>query len=294
MTSDRTTGPDQDPPITEGQLVQLFQAARHRVDPSPLLTATTATSVAVRDALDDVLAAVGTAGPDDHTHYQLTHVFDALKSVIAKTVGLHETAEPERPAAYAGTAEQRSAREKITRKLAAIADPDGLGWEAEPADATAVTPLLPDRTALVASVLDAVEEALGNVEKAFDRRPPRHPVPPPPWYRGHLVLEVIQDLMGEASRENAEETWQVVDRLKALLGLEGVQILSYVPGDGAERQADAFIIEDYAKRQDGRFVTDVPALVETGAEVTRKILIRGRVLRLPAEDALQLPAEDAE
>lgn len=285
MTSDKTTGPDQDPPITEGQLVELFQAARRRADPSALLTATTAANVAVRDALDNVLDVLDATGPDAHARYQLTHVFDALKSIIAKTVGLHETAETERPAACAGTAEQGGGREKITKKRAVLGDRDGPGWAAGPADATAVTPRLPDRTALVASVLDAVQEALGNVEKAFDRRPPRHPVPPPPWYQGHLLLEVMQDLMGEASRKNAEETWQVVDRLKALLRLDGVQVLSYVPENGTERQADAFIVEDYAKSPDGRFVTDVPALVETGAEGTRKILIRGRVLRLPADDA---------
>jgi len=285
MTSDQTAGPDRDPPITGGQLVGLFQAARHRADPSPLLTATTAANVAVRDALDDVLARLDATGPDTHTHYQLTHVFDALKSVIARTVGLYETAETERPAADAGTAEQGGAREKITKIRAAIAARDGPGWVTGPADATAATPRLPDRTALVASVLDAVQEALGNVEKAFDRRPPRHLVPPPPWYQRHLLLEVIQDLMGEVSRQNAEETWQVVDRLKALLRLDGVQILSYAPEDGAERQVDAFIIEDYAKSPDGRFVTDVPALVKTGAEGTRKVLIRGRVLRLPAEDS---------
>jgi hypothetical protein len=250
MTSDQTTGLDQDPPITEGQLVELFQAARRRADPSALLTATTAASVAVRDALDNVLDVLDATGPDAHARYQLLHVFDALKSIIAKTVGLPETAETERPA-----------------------------------DATAATPRLPDRAPLVASVLDAVQEALGNVEKAFDRRPPRHPVPPPPWYQGHLLLEVMQDLMGEAARKNAEETWQVVDRLKGVLRLDGVQVLSYVPENGAERQADAFIVEDYANSPDGRFVTDVPALVETGAEGTRKILIRGRVLRLPADDA---------
>ena len=80
MTFDRPTAQDQDPPITEGQLVGLFKAASGRAGPPPLLTEATAANEAVSAALDKVLAGLG-AEVDEHTHYQLAHVFDALKSL---------------------------------------------------------------------------------------------------------------------------------------------------------------------------------------------------------------------
>lgn len=80
MTCDKPTAQDQDPPITEGQLVGLFKAASERAGPSHLLTEATAANEAVYAALDKVLAGLG-AEVDEYTYYQLDHVFDALKSV---------------------------------------------------------------------------------------------------------------------------------------------------------------------------------------------------------------------
>jgi hypothetical protein len=220
MTSDQPTAPDQDPPITDGQLVGLFKAARERAGPTHLLTDATAANEAVYAALDTVLA--GLAGElDEHTYYQLAHVFDALKSVAR------------------------------TEHAAA-------------------------------SAIDAVAEALHHVEKAFDRWPPRPAPPPRPWYEAHpLLLDAIADLFGEAAQEHVDETWIAVGHLRNVLGL---QVLFYDPEAGAQQQADAFLIEDYAKGPGGRYVTDQPAIVRTDAEGARQILFRGRVQRQPAGD----------
>jgi len=220
MTCDKPTAQDQDPPIAEGQLVGLFKAARERAGPSYLLTGATAVNEAVYAALDKVLAGL-VAELDEHTYYQLDHVFDALKSV---------------------------ARTEHTQ----------------------------------ASAMNAVAEALHHVEKAFDRRPPRPAPPPRPWYEAHpLLLDAIADLLGEAAQEHADETSIAAGRLRNVLGLE---VLFYNPEADAQQQADAFLMEDYAKGPGGRYVTDQPAIVRTDAEGVRQILVRGRVQRLPMGD----------
>ena len=250
MTSDKTDEPGKDPPITEGQLVGLFKTARDRAGPSSALADVTAASAAVHATLNDVLTALATAGLDTHTRYQLTHVFDALKSAITETLSLRCSVPAAKPA-LAGT--------------------------------SAADPPQPDRMAVATSVLNAVQEALSHVEKAFDRRPPRLTLPPQRWYEHGLLLRAIQDLLAEALTKDAEDTWLAIDRLKSILRLDGIGVLYYDPEAAAE-QADAFNIEDWAESPDGRYVTDTPAIVETSAEGTREILIRGTVLRLPAED----------
>lgn len=291
MSAHQTAEPGKDaPPVTEGQLVELFKTARARADPSSLLADATAANAAVGTTLNDVLAELAAVGLDAYTQYQLTHVFDALKSFVKETISLHYAAEPERPAAHAEAVKQSSPLEKLSSILKTRdnqpAEEDSSDSVSRPAPvgASAVSQSPPDRTAVATNVLDAVQKALSHVEKAFDRRPPRLTLPPPPWYQRSLLLQGIQDLLGDASREDAEDTWLDVARLKDILRQEGIQVLFYDPEAGADQQAEAFSVEDYAKSPDGRYVTDTPAIVQTGAEGIRKILIRGRVLRLPAKD----------
>jgi hypothetical protein len=291
MTSDKKTAPDKDPPITEGQLVGLFMKARMRSHPSSMLVDATAANTAVCAALDDVLAELRTAGLDPHTDYQLTHVFDALKSVVKETLSLPRPAETRgsgRHTAKVITEFGEELRERAAHfgkgggdKPAGLNDPRAAAGT--PNTAASVR-ALPDRTAVAANVLDAVQKALRDVEKAFDRRPPQVSSPPQPWYQNRLLLEHIADLLGEASQQHTEETWIAVDRLKEALRLDEIRVLFYDPEAGAEQQADAFSLEDYAKSPDGRYVTDKPALVKTSANGGRQILIVGEVRRLPAED----------
>ena len=76
--------------------------------------------------------------------------------------------------------------------------------------------------AVATSVLNAVQEALSHVEKAFDRRPPRLTLPPQRWYEHGLLLGLFRTFLAEALSKDAEDTWLAIDRLKSILRLDGI------------------------------------------------------------------------
>ncbi|MEU2563673.1 hypothetical protein ABZ626_30745 [Streptomyces longispororuber] len=284
-----------DPPVVPRTLTDLFAAARTRVvQPTGLNPAYSAGEVvgaaieAVRRGLDEDLL-------DPHTRHQLTHVLNALSTAVTETVRAVLPRQPGAPTtdALRRTAAGSGANETKPKKRFADALKGTLGKKPTPHPSSEAHPPAAPRSSS-ALALDAVGKALPHVEKAFARRPAAVGPPAPPWYEHDVMMELIQDLVSLRERGREERVWDRVGVFREMLRAQGIEILAYDPAIRPERQADAFQVEQVTQDAANLYETDLPALVMDPDGEHRRVLVRGRALRLPATTAPAAPAAESD
>ncbi|QDQ15518.1 hypothetical protein [Streptomyces spectabilis] len=247
------------PPLTPHTLTNLFGSAREGAVRPTSLSLAYGIGEAVGAAIDGVRRGLDEEGLDPHTRYQLTHVLDALSTAVTETVRSVLTRPPAVPPAPRF---MKSPKDKRKSRRT-----------------TGAPPPLPGLA------LDAVGKALPHVEKAFGKWPPTAGPPAPPWYEHDVVMELIQDLVSLRDRGRADRVWDRVGVFREVLRDQGIEILAYDPQLRPERQADAFSVEHVTEDVACRYETDLPALVRDPEGDGRRVLVRGRVLRLPVASA---------
>ncbi|MCI3935042.1 hypothetical protein [Streptomyces sp. AN091965] len=264
------------PPLAPHTLTDLFATARRRAVRPANLSPAYGIGQTVGNAIDDVRRGLDGKRLDPHVRYQLTHLLDALSTAVTETV---RTVLVQQPAAERepqvdeeepkGRFRDRRGRGGGKRKYRSAAE---AGRSAAPRPSPA-------------PALDAVGKALPHVEKAFGKQPPTTGPPAPPWYEHDVMMELIQDLVSLRDRGRAERVWDRIGVFQELLRAQGIEILAYDPELRPERQADAFHLEQVTRDAVCRYETDLPALVLHPDGDDRRVLVRGRALRLPATTA---------
>jgi hypothetical protein len=140
------------------------------------------------------------------------------------------------------------------------------------------------------AIHQAIRQALGQVEAAFDRTPAVDVPPPSALRTDQDLLEALRDLLGARHRRHAESAWGAIARVMDLLPARGVAVLAYDHAAPPEKQP-AFDVDSRASAPPVRYELVSPALVPTGPDGPHSPLARGRVLRLPADGPARDPAE---
>ncbi|WP_172383127.1 hypothetical protein [Streptomyces sp. MNP-20] len=264
---------DSHPPLAPHTLTDLFASARRRAVQPANLSPAYGIGQTVGNAIDDVRRGLDGKRLDPHTRYQLTHLLDALSTAVTETV---RTVLAQQPGAERGPqADEEEHKGRLGDRLRR-----GGGRQRNRPAAEARWPAAPRPSP--APALDAVGKALPHVEKAFGRQPPTTGPPAPPWYEHEVMMELIQDLVSLRERGRAERIWDRVGVFRELLRAQGIEILAYDPRLRPEQQADAFALEQATRDAACRYETDLPALVMHPDGDDRRVLVRGRALRLPA------------
>ncbi|MFI8931581.1 hypothetical protein ACIG3E_28395 [Streptomyces sp. NPDC053474] len=267
---------DAHPPLAPHTLTDLFAAARRRAVQPANLSPAYGIGQAVGNAIDDVRRGLDGKRLDPHVRYQLTHLLDALSTAVTETV---RTALAQRSAAErAPQVDEEESKGRLGDRLRRGGGRHRYRSAAEARRPAAARPS-------PAPALDAVGKALPHVEKAFGKPPPTTGPPAPPWYEHDVMMELIQDLVSLRDRGRAERVWDRVGVFQELLRAQGIEILAYDPRLRPEQQADAFHLEQVTRDAVCRYETDLPALVMHPDGDDRRVLVRGRALRLPATTA---------
>jgi hypothetical protein len=269
---------------------------------------------AAKKALENVLEKLRKDGLDSQVGYQLRYIFNALGiAVEGAAMAFYGQMDSDPSGALAAPAEspgvsprkpgsqgssegsggrfgkwvsERTGRAKGMEGTGKIKNggwsPGAMGAAAYPArhpePLSSSTPSPAERTR------EAVKKALAQVETAFDTR---MPLPEPvrlPWYEEDGLREIIQRLFGARGEESMTSAWSIIDQMREMLAGQGVEVLVYDTGVGPEEQADAFSIEDRADGRNFRYETDIPALAVRASGGGRRIVGRGRALRVPVTD----------
>jgi hypothetical protein len=270
------------PPITHHQLVGIFDDMARRSGrgfgghgTNAVVTSVTSLLRHFQDeALRDVRADVETRQQLNDVLEVLIVTVERLIDGVAPLVFQAAKATPTTPAD-----ENKGMWSRVSAR--SLIKPGKTSGDHAPPSPAAETSRNGPAASLRDAALRAARSGLERVEAAFSRSPKPPEPRVRPWHEDDALMTLIHDLIRTARQRGADPAWAALDeRLRASLGAQGIQVVSYDPRLDVEEEGRLFRVHG-AGDGPSEFEELCPAIQVVRNGVSR-VVRRGDVRRLPS------------